>query len=166
MSRICSQCNEPNAPEAAFCIFCGTAFPKAVDDAGKPASQAAPSGFQFKWMLLGALFMIVGIVAVSLILGFVAAILGLDFDEADETVILVLGSIAFILGLFGGSALTGYRSPGVTVREPVVAIILVIVLMNLVTGNVAGIFVGWVIPALLAFGGARLGERLQRRRGR
>lgn len=164
MSRKCSQCDESSPPDADFCISCGTAFPKA-DDARKPSS-AGTGTFQFKWVLLGALFMVGGIIVVSLTLGFVAAIVGLDIEGPDEPKMLLLGSVAAILGLFGGSVLTGFRSPGVTVREPIVAIILVVVLVNLLTGNIAGLFLGWLIPALLAFAGARLGEHLQRRRGR
>jgi len=45
-----------------------------------------------------------------------------------------------------------------------VAIIVIIVLINLATGNLLGAFVGWLLPALLAFAGAKLGERMQRQR--
>lgn len=167
MSKSCASCNAPSPDDASFCIACGTRFPPGI--AGTPAGEAAPdappaapTGFSVRWMFLAMGFLLGGMFAVAFVLGIVATLLGADIE--NENTALLLGAAATILGLFGGAVATGWRSPGVTIREPVVAIILIIVLVNLASGNLAGAFVGWLLPALVAFAGAKLGERMQRRR--
>ena len=166
MATTCPSCAASSPDDARFCIACGGALPAtgAAGARGDASPALAPGGFSVRWMLLSLVFLVASMVAVAIVLGVVAVLLDLDLD--DEGLMLLIGSAGAILGLFGGGFVTGWRSPGVTVREPVVAIVLVVVAMNLASGNVAGAAVGWMLPAVLAYLGARLGERLQRSRVR
>ena len=58
-----------------------------------------------------------------------------------------------------------YKSPGLTIKEPAIGSAIWVVLSNLFTGNFSGVILGWVIPYLLARGGAKCGENLQKKKG-
>ncbi|MFW5689947.1 MAG: hypothetical protein ACOC1U_10275, partial [Spirochaetota bacterium] len=71
---------------------------------------------------------------------------------------------------FLGGLLTGYVSPGITIREPAIAAIIVAVVGVLFDagrspgGRMVGLVISGVLALILAIAGAQIGERMQRTR--
>jgi hypothetical protein len=85
--------------------------------------------------------------------------------ENNAAALPYLGVGAF-LGIFLGSIFSAYRSPGVTIKEPAIGAVIVILIINLIsalfTGKMEGFNIfGFAILYLVALGGAKLGEMIQ-----
>jgi hypothetical protein len=103
---------------------------------------------------------ILSLVATGFILGIIINVSKSDVLNDSSLLIMIFASV---MGMFIGSFLSGYISPGLTINEPAIAIAItiVIVVSNLVRGNVSGLALGRILPYFIALSGAKLGERMQ-----
>lgn len=62
---------------------------------------------------------------------------------------------------FIGGFISAYLSPGITLKEPAIAVALLATLTNLLTQDIGTSFVAWIIPYFIAYFGAKYGEQLQ-----
>lgn len=152
----CPQCGRQAAEEAAFCSGCGAAM------AAVSATQnAVPQGFQWKWALL-TIPIVVGVTFVVMLATVIwANVAGIDLD--DESTKMILGGVTLVGGMLLGGMLAGWLSPSRTIVEPGAGIAAALTMFQLVLGNTAGIFGGWVLPFLIGAAGAWIGEQLPKR---
>lgn len=122
----------------------------------------ATQSIDWKWVGIGLVILLAVQLALSIsfsLLGFLT--LGFGF-----LLFAVLKPITYFLG----GMLTGYVSPGITIREPAVAAVIVAVAGILFDagrtagGRLVGIIISGVIALILAIAGAQIGERMQRNR--
>jgi peptidoglycan/LPS O-acetylase OafA/YrhL len=131
-------------------------------ESAAPASPRTKEGhvparkFRWKWTLLA----IPTLLALQISGGLGIALTG----HWSPAVVVPMTFVSF----FVGGLLVAYWSPGVTIREPAIGIAISVVLTNLVLAKSsgAGLVAGWIVPTLLGFTGAVLGERMQTSRRR
>jgi hypothetical protein len=116
----------------------------------------------WKWVLVAAAIFLVAQLALSLVFGLLGVItLGFGF-----VLFLILKPVTYFLG----GLLTGYVSPGVTVREPAIAAVIISIAGAILDGRGegGGRLLGTIVAAAVAFlcalAGAQIGERMQRNR--
>ena len=122
----------------------------------------ADKKIEWKWVLIALAIFLAAQLALSIIFGIVGVLT------------LGIGLILFVIikpaTYFLGGMLTGYVSPGVTIREPAIAAVIATVLGALFDGRGEGggrliwTIVAAVIAFLVALAGAQIGERMQRDR--
>ena len=116
----------------------------------------------WKWVLVAIVVLLAAQIALSILFG-VLSILTLGIGLV---LFIVLKPVVYFLG----GILTGYISPGVTVREPAIAAVIVSVAGAIFDGRGTGggTLIGTIVAAVIAFfcalAGAQIGERLQRSR--
>lgn len=123
--------------------------------------------FDWKWVFVGAAFIVAGNVGLYLAMrGLIARLI------AEDRVMTAAGSLAgaALLIYFFGGVLVGRMSNGRTVKEPAVAGVLgvvVIFVLQLFVGqvNIVGLIVGAPFCFGVAYLGGLVGEKLQARRG-
>ena len=120
----------------------------------------ADSRLDWKWVLIGSvIFVVVQVVLNVVFTVFGVITLGFGF---------LLFAIVKPVTYFVGGIVTGRVSPGVTIREPAIAAVLVSVLGTIFDASrSSGARVLWMILAgvvafFLALAGAQIGERMQR----
>lgn len=120
----------------------------------------ATESLDWKWVGLGIVILLIVQFALSLVFG-IFGLLTLGFGFV---LFIVLKPIAYFLG----GLLTGYVSPGITIREPAIAAVIVSVGGILFdagrNGRLLGMVISGVIALVLAVAGAQIGERMQRAR--
>ena len=115
-------------------------------------AQKSAAPFRWKWALLAIpalLALQVGGIALLALLG-----------ELGPVQLVLVSAASYFLGGF----LIAYWSPGVTVREPAVGIMVAVVLGSLLLRGSRGVVVAGLIALGLGMGGAKFGEFLQARR--
>lgn len=118
----------------------------------------ADQRIDWKWVAIGLVILLAVQVALSIAFGLFGILtLGLGF-----LMFAVLKPIAYFLG----GLLTGYVSPGITIREPAVAAVIVAVAGVLMDagrgGRLLGMILSGAVALVLAVAGAQIGERMQR----
>jgi hypothetical protein len=74
---------------------------------------------------------------------------------------LSLFTFFYLLIFFLGSLWAAYLSPEETIKEPAIGSAFLAVFDLIFTGNFLAIALGWILPFLIALGGAKCGEYLQ-----
>ncbi len=117
----------------------------------------ARESLDWKWVGIGILILLVVQVALNIVFT-VFGLLTLGFG-------FILFIVAKPIAYFLGGLLTGYVSPGVTIREPAVSAVIIAVagiIFDASRGGILGIIVSGVVALFLAIAGAQIGERMQR----
>jgi hypothetical protein len=122
----------------------------------------ATTSIDWKWVGLGLIILLAVQAALSLAFGLLGLLtLGFGF-----ILFVVLKPVTYFLG----GMLTGYVSPGITIREPAIAAIIAAVAGVLFDagrsagGRLIGIIISGAVALVLAIAGAQIGERMQRSR--
>ena len=149
MPKTCPGCRRDNAEDHAYCYHCGTPL------AAVPL--AAPPGFRWAWVGWSVLIVLGTQFAMGAVL---ALVLDLEALSRRGDLLAALG----LLGLLIGGFIAGYRSPGVTLREPALGAALVAVVFAYGTAPPEGLLIGGLVACGLAYLGAWLGEKLQGKR--
>jgi hypothetical protein len=126
-------------------------------------------GFDWKWVGVGALIMLVlsfvGGLIVSLIWGeeLAAAAEGPTTDIALTGGQLAIFALISFLGFAIGGYVVGLRSAGQTIWEPAVAAAVAVAIGLLIAGNfsVGNLLAGAIVPFIAGLLGGWLGERRQ-----
>ena len=122
----------------------------------------ATQPIDWKWVAIGVVILF----AVQLALSIAFGVLGLMTLGVGFLLFIVLKPLSYFLA----GLLTGYLSPGITVREPAIAAIVIAVAGILFDasrsagGRLLGIIIASVVALFLAIAGAQIGERMQRSR--
>lgn len=149
-AQPCPGCQTENGADNAFCYKCGQPL-------GAAAATAAPApGFRWSWVGWSALIIFGTSVAAAVVVGFAYGLI-----MRSDVLPFWLIATTNIAGMFLGGLLAGYKSPGVTIKEPAVAAAIVTVLSVLSTKQYAAILLGWILPYALAYIGAWVGEKMQ-----
>lgn len=156
---ICPKCQTENATDNAFCFKCGQPLREAAVPAGGPppaGTAAPPEAFRWSWVGWSALIIFGTAVGLAVVVGFAYGLI-----TRSDVMPFWLVAAANIGGMFLGGMLAGYKSPGVTIKEPAVAAAIVTVLSVVASKQYSAILVGWILPYALAYIGAWLGEKIQ-----
>ena len=163
MSIRCQKCGAENDDTNTFCTSCGEKIESisctAPEKGDSDAFAVKDKGLRWKWV-----FISIGMILITqFVLGFATGIVFfLMKTSANQPVVIgLITAVSFFLG----SMWAAYKSPGLTIKEPAIGSAIWVVLSNLFTGNFSGVILGWVIPYLLALGGAKCGENLQKKKG-
>ena len=84
-------------------------------------------------------------------------------NKLESDVLILFAIIANLFIFFIGGFISAYLSPGVTLKEPAIAIAVLATLSNLLTLGLASSIVSWIIPYLIAYLGAKYGEKFQQK---
>ena len=134
----------------------------AESSAGRYPSAMAAQTIDWKWVAIGVVILL----AVQLALSIAFGVFGLMTLGFGFLLFVILKPITWFLG----GLVTGYVSPGITIREPAIAAIIISVVGILFDasrsagGRVLGVIISSVIALVLAIAGAQIGERMQRGR--
>jgi len=162
--QVCSSCGAEIQEGSHFCGSCGQRAAAVSAGVSKGNEPKTKGKIDWMWVLKSS-----GIIAlfffVSMIIGVVLFYMMGNSEFQVEKMQIYMG-IGGLTGIFLGSMLSAYLSPGVTIKEPAIASISVIIIVNvigaLVTGNFGGMnALGLGILFLISMGGAKLGEVLQ-----
>jgi len=115
-------------------------------------AQKSAAPFRWKWALLA----IPALLALQIGGVTLLALLG----ELGPGQLVLVSAASYFLGGF----LIAYWSPGVTVREPAVGIMVAVILGSLLLRGSGGSVLAGLIALVLGMGGAKVGEFLQARR--
>lgn len=149
----CPDCGKDNDDRHTFCSRCGKQLAGSAPPA--PARVDPNVGFRWNWLGLSIILITGTVTIVSFLLDFVyRAVGGGEFAE-------LLAFLTFGIGMVLGGIVAGHTSPGITVKEPAVAAALVTVLYAVASQQYAGLSWVWVLPFILAYLGAWLGEKMQ-----
>jgi hypothetical protein len=122
----------------------------------------AATRIDWKWVAIG----IVILLAVQLALSITFTVFGLVTFGVGFLLFIILKPVTYFLG----GLLTGYVSPGITIREPAIAAVAVAVIGVLFDvgstagGRLLGVIFSSILALILAIAGAQIGERMQRNR--
>jgi hypothetical protein len=122
----------------------------------------AAQPIDWKWVAIGVVILF----AVQLALSITFGVLGIMTLGFGFLLFIVLKPVSYFLG----GLLTGYLSPGITIREPAISAIIIAVAGILFDasrsagGRLLGIIISSVVALFLAIAGAQIGERMQRNR--
>lgn len=178
--RFCSQCGMDVAPDTKTCLRCAApivdvllmthvapppSFTKRSNphpvETSLPMPENLPAerrGFQWKWFMIAAGFILLAVALSMLLLGFVLA--GLDIEDEDLSGLLFFLFLA--AGIFVGAFKAALRSPGRTIREPAFAAGILAIAISLAFGaDLAESAVGALLPLGIGLLGAWLGEKYQ-----
>ncbi len=162
-NRLCQKCGRESASDSVFCTSCGARI-ESAPAAATAAEQPPAKTIDWKWVAKSAL--IIGAAwFICIIIAIIIYASGGGNLEDNAAALPYLGVGAFI-GIFLGSMFSAYRSPGVTLKEPAIGAVIVILLINLIsalfTGKMEGFNIfGFAILYLVGLGGAKLGEVIQ-----
>ncbi len=178
--RFCSQCGTEVAPDTKTCLRCAAPIVDVLLMTHLPPPLSSPKrsnphpaqpplrmpvnvpaerrGFQWKWFMIAAGFILLAAALSMLLLGFVLA--GLDIEDEDLSGLLFFLFLA--VGIFAGAFKAALRSPGRTVREPALAAGILAIAISLAFGaDLAESAVGALLPLGIGLLGAWLGEKYQ-----
>ncbi len=114
---------------------------------------------QWKWMLISILIFVV----VQVVLNVVFTVFGILTLGFGFLLFVIVKPVTYLIG----GMVTGYLSPGVTLREPAIGAVVVAVggtvfdATRARPGNVLWMIVAGVIAFVVALAGARIGEQMQ-----
>lgn len=127
--------------------------------AAREENSVSTSGIAWKWVALSVLIFVVVQIAMSIIFGIFGFLtLGIGF-----ILFLILKPLTY----FFGGMITGYLSPGITIREPAIGAVIVSTLGIILdasrapAGRVLWLIISGVIAFFVALAGAQIGERMQ-----
>lgn len=113
----------------------------------------------WKWVALSVLIFVVVQIAISIVFGIFGFLtLGIGF-----VLFLILKPLTY----FFGGMITGYLSPGITIREPAIGAVIVSTLgiifdaSRAPAGRVLWLILSGAIAFFVALAGAQIGERMQ-----
>lgn len=153
-TKLCPGCQSENEAANSFCFKCGLDLKEVATT--EPAATSAPaSTFSWGWVGWSVLIIMGTTTIVSFTIGFLYALTG------GRNIPPPLAFVAGALGLLLGGMITGYKSPGVTIKEPAVAAAIVTVFFVLMNKDYSSLVLGWVMPFGLAYLGAWIGEKIQ-----
>jgi hypothetical protein len=162
MDRKCDKCGATLGEDSLFCTSCGAevkTVQSATTETAHKIEEVSPiGGLRWKWV-----FISIGmILLIQFALGIAAAIfIGITEGSAEQPVLMtVLAMISFFLGAMWAA----YKSPGLTIKEPAIGSAIWVSVTALVMRNISGVIFGWVLPFLFALAGAKLGERISRKK--
>ena len=164
---FCNQCGVAAQTNDTFCGDCGFKHEKsAANSVSKSAQVDASTKLDISWIFKSIGIFLLTFIGVYIVVGFmVAALTDIDDINLDNTMVIVMAIICNIFVFFIGGFISAYLSPGITLKEPAIAIAILATLSNLLTIGIGGSFIGWIIPDFIAYFGAKYGEKLQRARG-
>ena len=122
----------------------------------------ADRSIDWKWVLVSLVVLLAAQIALSIVFG----ILGILTLGIGWVLFLILKPAVYFLG----GMLTGYISPGITIREPAIAAVIIAVVGAIFDGRGSGggTLIATIVAAVIAFfcalAGAQIGERIQRNR--
>lgn len=162
---FCNQCGVVVQPLDTFCGQCGTKqeLPASTIKAAKP--QVANKKLDIGWIFKSIGIFILTFIVTYIVVGFMLGVLmNIDDINLNNPTILVLIIICNLFVFFIGGFISAYLSPGFTLKEPGIAIAILVTLSNLLTQNIGASIVAWIIPYFIAYFGAKYGEKLQQAR--
>ena len=120
----------------------------------------ASESLDWKWVGLGLVILL----AVQVALNIIFTVFGLLTLGFGFLLFVIVKPVAYFLG----GMLTGYVSPGITIREPAIAAVIIAVAGVIFDagsgGRILGIIISGAVALFLAIAGAQIGERMQRNR--
>ncbi len=192
VANYCAGCGHALSPQAGDCPQCGAKVVEAYAEAEQPGFEQKfapeadkpedfafstadgealgdpvspkvekPKGYRWGWVLKSAAI-IFGLQVLFGVLWWGLSASGMDI--LDESTLFYLVILISPLAIVVGSFIAAYLSPGKTIMEPAMGAGLVVVVSNLLSGNVGGMFLGWIVPFLIGLVGAYLGEKIQERK--
>lgn len=162
---FCSQCGVASLESDVFCGACGFKHEQPIKNKPKPVSIVKSTKLDISWVFKSIGIFLLTFMVVYLVVGFM--LLGLIDKyriDIDKTLFAVLFSTCNVFVFLIGGFITGYLSPGVTLKEPAIAVAVLATLSNLVTLNIAVSLIVWIFPYYIAYFGAEYGEKLQQAR--
>jgi zinc-ribbon domain len=164
MSGTCKKCGAKNEESSLYCTSCGTKLksePNAETE-GKYGNETPlkRKGLSWKWVLVSiGMILLIQIIFLS-----VAEIICYSMNiNPNQPIIL---DACIIVSFFLGSLWAAFKSPGLTIKEPAIGSAIWVVVTTLFVGNLSDVLLGWILPFLLALGGAKCGEYLQAKKTR
>jgi hypothetical protein len=122
----------------------------------------------WRWIGIGVAIMFGLNIVASLI---IAALIGGDIPETATTPEeaaaaigggrLLLGAVISILSFAIGGYIVGLKSPGRTILEPGISAAIAVVIGLVISGALANLLLGGLVPFLAGLAGGYLGERQQ-----
>ncbi len=138
----CRKCKTPNPPTNQYCRVCGAvlAVPTSMVKAQRSWIVPAAKTIRWKWIILGA-WATIGLSAI--LLGFLYVVASFLFEQADGEpapdlaaladdvlALIVIGAFLFLIAFGLGGLALGLIAKKSTVRESVIAALLVVVLFG------------------------------------
>jgi len=163
----CNQCGVAAQPNDVFCGECGFKHEKTVDATSSKSERVdiiANKKLDISWVFKSMGIFILTFIVVYFVAGFMlAAIVGLESEEInlDNAMVLVMVGICNLFVFFIGGFISAYFSPGITLKEPAIAIAILATLSNFLTLGIGASFIAWIVPYFVAYFGAKYGEKLQ-----
>ncbi len=123
--------------------------------------------FDWKWVGLGTLIMLVLSIVAGIIFGvFAASALEGVADPGDVSLTggqMVLAGLLNVLAFAAGGYIVGLKSAGRTIWEPAIAAAVSVAFVLLLSGNFSAgnVLGGGLVPFLAGLGGGWLGEKRQ-----
>jgi len=163
---FCNQCGIAAQPRDVFCGACGF---KHENPAGTTASKpvqtevVASKTLDISWVFKSTGIFILTFIAVYFVVGFMLGLMiNIDDINLNNAMVLVMVGICNLFVFFIGGFISAYFSPGITLKEPAIAIAILATLSNFFTLGIGASFLAWIVPYFIAYFGAKYGEKLQR----
>ena len=158
--------NSSPQPSDIFCGECGIKHEKTIDTASSKSEGidiVASKTLDISWVFKSTGIFILTFIAVYFVVGFMLGLMiNIDDINLNNTMVLVMVGICNLFVFFIGGFISAYLSPGVTLKEPAIAIAILATLSNLLTLGIGASFLAWIVPYFVAYFGAKYGEKFQR----
>ncbi|BCG62771.1 MAG: hypothetical protein methR_P0423 [Methyloprofundus sp.] len=159
----CQQCGAAIKAGDIFCAECGTKHQQPNESPLSGSTKIiATKKLDISWIFKSIGIFILTFMGVYIVIGFmIFALLGDNSINLNNPMLLTLIIISNLFVFFIGGFISAYLSPGITLKEPAIAVALLATLTNLLTQDIGTSFVAWIIPYFIAYFGAKYGEQLQ-----
>ncbi len=164
---LCPDCGKEIDYDSIYCSFCGRKIDGSSSPEGGKADSTRPP-LNRKWIFISALIIVISEFLFAFIAGIIYTAFISSGNMTAETLVIV-ASIGSIAGIFSGSILAAYKSPGRTIKEPAIGAAIIILISKIsdiiITGNfsLSGL-AGMAAAYVIALAGAFLGEKIQERK--
>lgn len=161
----CDQCGKALQDSNIFCPQCGTKQEHTeISIKTAKTEKESKTKLDISWIFKSFGIFILTSFVVYFVIAFMLFALVEDIENKLESDVLILFAIiANLFIFFIGGFISAYLSPGVTLKEPAIAIAVLATLSNLLTLGLASSIVSWIIPYLIAYLGAKYGEKFQQK---
>ena len=161
----CDQCGKAIQDSNIFCPQCGTKQERAeMSVMTSTTEKGSTTKLDISWIFKSfGIFILTSFVVYFVIVFMLFALVEDIENKLESDVLILFAIIANLFIFFIGGFISAYLSPGVTLKEPAIAIAVLATLSNLLTLGLASSIVSWIIPYLIAYLGAKYGEKFQQK---